>query len=304
MMHLPTLEAYCKHIRIPTPRHSFYDIRSFEDNMKTVKPRVEPFRHEFYAVALRIEGDGMTKTGPFRAEHDRKFTLFFNSPYQEVFWDIAPNWKGYYIIFGNDFMERFLPDVPLLQEFTFFRIDNTVPMFLTEQEAGPILNSFEVIFHEYYGNDTDAFRVIAPHTRLLMEYTRRYFQRVEQGKFTETNRNADVLLVSRLKVLIEIGFSSEEPSPDPHLAASYAAQLRVHPNYLNAVVKRTTGKSLKQLIQEYIVSQARTLLATTELSIKEIAYRLHFEEPTHFVAVFKKLTSLTPGQFRQTLHEG
>lgn len=301
--HLTTLEAYCNNIRIPPPRHPIYDIRSFEENMKTVKEKVEPFRHEFYAVALRVAGEGVTKTGQFRKDHAKAYTLFFNSPYQEISWDIVPNWQGYYILITDEFMEQYLPHLSILNDFPFFRIDQTVPMQLTAEEAAPMLASFTTIATEYYGDSKDNFRIIAPHTRLLLEYTRRCFEKyaAQAEGLTEKNRNADVLLVSRLKVLLEASFAEADPSFHPHTANAYADFLHVHPNYLNAVVKRTTGKTLKALIQEQVVYQAKSLLAATTLSNKEIAYRLHFEEPTHFNALFKKLTQLTPVQYRESL---
>jgi AraC-like DNA-binding protein len=302
--HLTTLEAYCRNIAIPPPKHSFYDIRSFAENMKTVKAQVPPFRHEFYAVALRTGGEGSTVTGSFRKEHDTAYTLFFNSPYQEISWNIAPNWTGYYILFSEAFMEQHLPHLSLLKDFPFFRIDQTVPMSLTADEAGRMLHAFVAIYSEYYSNNRDAFRIIAPHTRLLLEHTRRSFEKHATGPVTENNRTADIVLVSRVKVLLETAFSSTETFSKPHAAASYAEALHLHPNYLNAVVNRITGKSLKALIQEQILLQAKTLLATTELSNKEIAYKLHFEEPTHFNALFKKGTGFTPVQYRNAVKAG
>jgi len=303
--HITTLEAYCRNIQIPDPKHANYDIRSFEENMKTVKASVEPFRHEFYAVALRMEGEGFTKTGQFAKEHDSAYTVFFNSPYQEISWDIVPNWKGFYILITYEFMEQYLPQLSILNDYPFFRIDQTIPMQVTHEEATPMLTSFEVIHDEYYSNRKDSFRLIAPHTRLLLEYTRRCFEKYAAGAegITEKNRHADVLLISRLKVLIESSFADSEPSFHPHAANLYADYLHVHPNYLNAVVKRTTGKTLKALIQEGVLFQAKSLLSSTTLSNKEIPYRLHFEEPTHFNALFKKMTQLTPGQYRESLKE-
>jgi AraC family transcriptional regulator, transcriptional activator of pobA len=75
--------------------------------------------------------------------------------------------------------------------------------------------------------------------------------------------------------------------------------LTVHPNHLNAVVKRITGKTASQIIQEQLIVQAKSLLLTTELSIKEVAYQMGFDEPTHFNAFFKKMTQHTPAVFRK-----
>lgn len=303
MKTIQTIADYCRTINIAPPRHGVFDIRRFEDNMKTVNARQSPFRHEFYAIALRSNGDGTTTTGSFTDKHDASYTLFFNSPYQEVSWDIELNWEGYYILFGDEFMERYLPHLSILNDYPYFRIDQTIPMQVTAEEARLLLFSFEAIFKEYQGKEADAFSLIAPHTRLLMEYTRRCFCKYTTEQVTEKNRAADVLLVSRLKVLLETSFKNEDPTFHPHSAAGYAEQLRLHPNHLNAVVKRITGKTVKALIQETLLTQAKTLLYNTDFSNKEIAHQLHFDEPSHFNALFKKLTGLTPVQLRNSSKE-
>lgn len=80
MIHAPiaSIPAYCRMIGIPAPRHESFDVRRFEDNMRSVKPRVEPLRHELFAVALKLAGGGHVRSGPEdRALGDGAY-LFFN----------------------------------------------------------------------------------------------------------------------------------------------------------------------------------------------------------------------------------
>ena len=79
----------------------------------------------------------------------------------------------------------------------------------------------------------------------------------------------------------------------------YADKLTVHPNHLNAVVKRITAKTATAIIQDQLIISAKSLLRQTNLSAKEIAFRLHFTEPTHFNSFFKKATTFTPQQYRE-----
>lgn len=81
----------------------------------------------------------------------------------------------------------------------------------------------------------------------------------------------------------------------------YADKLGVHPNYLNAVVKRITKQTASQIIQRQLIVMAKLLLLQTPLSIKEIAYLLGFTKPTHFVAFFKKHTGKTPVSYRRRM---
>ena len=104
LKHFSTLKEYCEGINIPPPKWELFDTRSFEANMKTVHAKMPPFKHEFYAIAIRLEGSGIVSTGNYKTDA-LKATVFFNSPYQILHWDIAPDWKGYYVIFSEEFYQ-------------------------------------------------------------------------------------------------------------------------------------------------------------------------------------------------------
>ncbi len=72
---------YCEAINISPPKHPHFDIRKFEDNMPTVIGEMKPFRHEFYAIAIKAEGDGIVVSG-HHAQFPQGATVFFNSPFQ------------------------------------------------------------------------------------------------------------------------------------------------------------------------------------------------------------------------------
>ncbi len=74
----------------------------------------------------------------------------------------------------------------------------------------------------------------------------------------------------------------------------YADKLIVHPDHLNAVIKRITGKTASEAIQYHFLNSAKSLLIQTTLSAKEIAYRLHFAEATHFNSFLRKCPALLP----------
>ena len=79
---------------------------------------------------------------------------------------------------------------------------------------------------------------------------------------------------------------------------SYADRLNVSTSYLAQVTKRISGHAPKALIDERIISEARRLLANTSLTVQEISYQLGFTSQAHFAKYFKKLTGLTPSDFR------
>ena len=83
--------------------------------------------------------------------------------------------------------------------------------------------------------------------------------------------------------------------------AFYADKLHVTPNYLNIIVRRMNAISAKEQINKQIELVIRTLLDTTDLSVKQIAERLHYEDPSYLCRIFRKQTGMTPMQYRNKL---
>ena len=82
-------------------------------------------------------------------------------------------------------------------------------------------------------------------------------------------------------------------------AQDFAGALSVHVNYLNRSVKEVTGKPTSVHIAERIAAEAKALLQHTNWSVADIAYGLGFEYPTYFNNYFKRVTGLTPKDYRK-----
>lgn len=80
--------------------------------------------------------------------------------------------------------------------------------------------------------------------------------------------------------------------------AQYASKLNLSLSYLNEVVKGTTGFSVSQWIQNEVILQAKRLLFYTNLSIKEIASKLGYDDYAYFTRLFTRIVEIPPTQFR------
>lgn len=81
----------------------------------------------------------------------------------------------------------------------------------------------------------------------------------------------------------------------------YAKELCISEVYLNEVVKKNTGMTPTEWINVAILLEAKRLLRSTALTVKEIAHELGFEDHAYFSRFFKKNTSMTPLEFRNTI---
>lgn len=79
----------------------------------------------------------------------------------------------------------------------------------------------------------------------------------------------------------------------------YAEILNTSSQRLAQISATTLGKTPKEYIMEYVLTEARRLLNYTNESIKEISFALGFDEPTNFTKYFKKHAGISPSAYRQ-----
>ncbi len=79
---------------------------------------------------------------------------------------------------------------------------------------------------------------------------------------------------------------------------TYASKLFISYKLLNDIVKKLTGKTVKAFIDDFVTVEIKRYLVSTSLSIKEISYKVGFDEPANMIKFFKKNTHKTPLQFR------
>ncbi|WP_034707744.1 helix-turn-helix domain-containing protein [Chryseobacterium luteum] len=77
-----------------------------------------------------------------------------------------------------------------------------------------------------------------------------------------------------------------------------AGRLAVSHQHLSDTIKKEKGQHPCYFYDEKIISEAKAMIADTDISIAEIA-RLFTYDPSNFSKFFKKMTGATPGQFRK-----
>jgi AraC-like DNA-binding protein len=89
----------------------------------------------------------------------------------------------------------------------------------------------------------------------------------------------------------------------PVTLETLAAKAGISPSRLSHAVHDSTGMPFRHLLNRARLSLARRLLASTPLSIKEVAHRCGYSSDSAFICMFKNATGQTPCQFRQSIRE-
>jgi AraC family transcriptional regulator len=88
---------------------------------------------------------------------------------------------------------------------------------------------------------------------------------------------------------------------EPLSLGGIAAECGVHPMHLAATFRRHFGCSLGEYLRRQRVHAARAMLENSELPLTQIAIEAGFADQSHLTRTFKRLTGMTPGQYRTFL---
>lgn len=80
----------------------------------------------------------------------------------------------------------------------------------------------------------------------------------------------------------------------------YADKLCLTPKYLSKLIKTYSGRSAPEWIDAYVILEAKNLLKYSDLTIKEIVYRMNFPNQSVFYKFFKARTGMTPSIYRNS----
>jgi AraC-like DNA-binding protein len=78
----------------------------------------------------------------------------------------------------------------------------------------------------------------------------------------------------------------------------YAAKLYITPKYMTTLIKKTSGRSAIDWINDSVIMEAKNLLKYSEMSIQEISDYLNFSNQSFFSQYFKRLSGGSPSDYR------
>lgn len=81
----------------------------------------------------------------------------------------------------------------------------------------------------------------------------------------------------------------------------YADKLNMTAKYLTTMVRKASGKSALRWIEDYVILEAKTRLASSMNSIQQISFELNFPTQSFFYRYFKRATGMSPSDYRNSV---
>ena len=202
--------------------------------------------------------------------------------------------KGHALVFHPDLI-RGTSLAKSINECNFFSYNTNEALHLSERERQIVLDCFSKIKFELQQTiDKHSKKLIASNIELFLNYCERFYDR---QFITRDNVNKGIL--EKFEELLNGYFSSDKPQNIGLPSVAYCAEeLHFSANYFGDLIKKETGKSAKEYIQDKIIDVAKNKIFVADKTVNEIACELGFKYPQHFSRMFKNQTGYTPNEYR------
>jgi AraC-like DNA-binding protein len=183
-----------------------------------------------------------------------------------------------------------------IKQYDFFSYSSREALHLSEDEKGIFKDCLDKIERELdHPIDQHSKKLICRNIELLLDYCMRFYER----QFV-TRKTANLDILDKFERLLDEYFVGDHARRDGLPSVKYfAEECFLSPNYFGDLIKKETGKTPQEYIQEKIIDLAKEELVSTEKSINEIAYHLGFQYSQHFNRYFKRNVGKAPNQYRK-----
>ena len=266
------------------------------ESMQDPSMAMEPHRHNYYTIIWVRKGTGSHHID-FRSYDVKDDTIYFLTPEQVHYLQTNKGTQGYVLLFTPDFLhEHGLSQQWIENTGFFFRCDDLAPFRLNkEMDSHNLEHLVHHIRDEFISGSDFYLDAIGSWLKLfLLECKRLSMQSDIQ---LEPRTNTKAVLVKQFRDLLENHYK------EWHKVGDYARELHITPNYLNEVISLETGKSAKDFILNRIMLEAKRFAGFAEISAKEVAYDLGFDDPSHFSKLFRQQQNQSFSEFRDLIRK-
>lgn len=274
-----------------------FAIRSVEEVIEMFgRHNDTPHSHQYYTVLWSQNYSGKHIID-YKEYEMKPNDIFFVSPGQvhQVIHNETP--KGMVILFSCDFLRKNYVNESFISNLNLFSdIGNTPPIHITHDTAFQLKELVYKMRGVLSADDPFKFDKIGAYLKLFLIECIPYAyspEAIDNDQFLQAGGQ----IIKKFKFLLELHFK------DWHKVNAYAEELNISSDYLNNVVKSSMGKTAKELIQQRLILESKRMGLHTELSTKEIAYHIGFNDPSHFSRFFTKHEGQSFTSFQSALNK-
>lgn len=252
-----------------------------------------PCRIDAFIIGVGTEGETSVSFNlhEFRLKKD---SMFIFTPKNILQVNSQQYFKADVIAISPDFMRRINIDIKNMMPLFLKFVENPT-LALTPEESRSMRGMIAQIERETRGPETHfSFDIvsglIAATIYKVGDIMYHYLAEHPEGQNNSHNRAEEYF--KQFTHLLGEHFREERS------VGFYARQLCITPKYLTTLIKRISGKSVSEWIDNYVILEAKTLLKYSNMSVQEIAYYLNFPNQSFFGSYFKRNAGMSPSQYK------
>lgn len=250
-----------------------------------------PHRHNYFVIIWVKKGAGvhLIDLEKFDLQND---TVYCITPGQVHLLKQNGPVEGYVLSFTADFMGTDESNFDLLFNTGLFNTFSHSPVIKVDAEVKDEMeDAVGRMLKEYANFFLLRSEILRGFLKIFLIYLTRQFEKANQ----QPAQSRNIELMRKFLSLLEKNYTQKR------MVTDYADELVVTPNYLNEVVKKISGFPASHHIQQRIVLEAKRQAAYSNVTMKEIAYHLGFDDMAHFSKFFKNASGMSFTDFKKSL---
>ena len=252
----------------------------------------EPYKLKQVLVLLCNGGNGYGAIN-LRPIHLQKDSLLIALPSQIAESNVDESFKGTFLVMSEHFLSRLnIGDAYLFHK----QVENN-PLYQLDERTATTFRSLIELVHNIMLNGDDSSgmeEIFSLISRLFFILISRVVNPSSDAQ--ETGQRHGEVMMQFLQLL-------RQHYRDHRDVGFYADKMNISAKYMTTLVKKASGKSAIQWIEDYVILDAKAQLSSTVNTIQQIAFDLNFPSQSLFGRYFKRAVGMSPSDYRLSLRQ-
>lgn len=257
-----------------------------------------PFTLDAFVFLLCKSGELVVTTNS-KDIHLKKNDLFINFPGQVIHFNVPEDYKGevtvLIAVMDLAFIHEMNLDIkPIAQKM--LDLSSSQSMELSEKVFSELINLIKVVIEEINNNEPDSatndiLRSLI--TALFFKISRFVDKNLKDSQVDNEVFDKNIKYFKEFMMLLAENFKKERS------VGFYADKMHLSPKYFTTLIKRASGQTAADWINNYVILEAKNLLKYSTMNVQEISYSLNFPNQSFFGKYFKHHTGMTPSEYKK-----
>ena len=278
----------------PSDALAYVHIASLQESLPKHNYEIHPHRHDNLHQLLVVEQGSVLAEVNDKSREERGPCMLSIPPKEVHGFVHQPDVRGYIITIEQSFLLNLFSETEREEFPGLFRTPLIARPPPDSRTAWTMEHLTPQLLGEYRNAETGQSSMIGAYLKILFILLQRS---VEPMFLKEPQQEARIANHEQFMNLLESHYLK-------HWSVDqYAEDLGLSSGRLNRLCQHYSGQNALEIIHERLLTEAKRQLIYTQLSAKEIGYKLGFNDPGYFSRFFSRKCGMTPGKFKTQIRQ-